>query len=539
MRELNFIVQVFAYSNTMFSRLLLGSRRSDVSEYGSSRRLPNSGTALKPLETILEEPEYLDSRDEFLQIFWEVFYPSVMSGNAAEVRAFLKTLADGGSHSAAKEAIEIIRHGKKNECEGRLSPSDTGVSNNDIKVFKPNNSQKDCVSQYVNFICPKYGASALMFAMNRSSLPVVIELLHWGANPNYVVTTMADKVCDIAVTTCTSAAREPVLSHAISACELCSSCTVFSHDEVCSYCELLVEIAIRAIEALLSAGCKITPTDWRTLFVKVKIGRIYLALFELFARDEVSVTWIPIGCVVKAVRSGFAGVSTLCNRPGLQIYWSSDCLTNSCLLEIMANYKSTHFLLRLPARTRQQKAYKTLFCQIALVKFLSTGHLRPRPRGQCPEAFLSVLLEQGANIHGWSEVQAEVMVNIFSILHLQSSYWLTRLTAWRHSKTQNERLSFFRSMSLCFLNESNLSRDMSQIPFVRDNLRDQQAPVTMEEQEAVSVSIHTRSNSKRANLQALCRDVILSRLLRSDDIMNAVDVLPLPLIVKDFLLGNK
>ena len=514
----------------MFSRLLLGSRRSDISEYGSSRRLPNSGTTLKPLETIIEEPEYLDSRDEFLQIFWEVFYPSVMSGNAAEVRAFLKTLADGGSHSAAKEAIEIIRHGKENECEGRLSSSASGVSNNDIEDFKPNSSQKDCVSQYVNFICPKYRASTLMFAMNRSSLSVVIELLHWGANPNYVITTTANKVCDIAVT-CTSVAREPVLSHAISACELCSSCTVFSHDEVCSNCEPLVELAIRAIEALLSAGCKITPSDWRSLFVKVKIGRIYLALFELFARDEVSATWIPIGCVVKAVRSGFAGVSELCNRPGLQIYWSSDCLTNSCLLEIMANYKSTHFLLRLPVRTRQQKAYKTLFCQIALVKFLSTGHLRPRPRGQCPEAFLSVLLEQGANIHGWSEVQAD-------ILHLQSSYWLTRLTAWRHSKTQNERLSFFRSMSLCFLNESNLSRDMSQIPFVRENLRDQQAPVTMEEQKPVSTT-HVRFKIYRANLQALCRDVILSRLLRSDDIMNAVDALPLPLIGKDFLLSNK
>ena len=521
----------------MFSKLLLGSQRSDISEYGSSRRLPNSGTALQPLETILEEPEYLDSMDELLQIFWEVFYPSVMSGNAAEVRAFLKTLADGGSHSAAKEAIEIIRHGKKNECEGRLSPSATGVSNNDIEVFKPNNSQKDCVSQYVNFICPKYGASALMFAMNRSSLSVVIELLHWGANPNYVVTTTANKVCDIAVT-CTSLAREPVLSHAISACELCSSCTVFSNDEVCSYCEPLVELATRAIEALLSAGCKITPSDWRSLFVKVKIGRIYLALFELFVHDEVSATWIPIGCVVKAVRSGFTAVSILCNRPGLQIYWSSDCLTNSCLLEIMANYKSTHFLLRLPVRSRQQKAYKTLFCQIALIKFLSTAHLRPRPRGQCPEAFLSVLLEQGANIHGWSEVQAEVMVCIFNILHLQSSYWLTRLTAWRHSKTQNERLSFFRSMSLYFLNESNLSRDMSQIPFVRDNLRDQQAPVTMEEQKPGS-TIRVRFKIYRANLQALCRDVILSRLLRSDDIMNAVDALPLPLIIKDFLLSNK
>ena len=522
----------------MFSRLLLGFRRSDVSEYGSSRRLPNSGTGLQPLETILEEPEYLDSMDEFLQIFVKVFLPSVMSGNAAEVRAFLKTLADGGSHSAAKEAIEQVRHRKENEVEERLSSRATGVRNNVRDFFKPNTSQKDCVSQFVNFICPKTGLSTLMFAMNKVSLSVVTELLHWGANPNYVITTTVKKVCDIA-TTCTPVAREPVLSHAINACELCSSCRVFSHDEVCSYCKPLVELAISTIEVLLSAGCKITPSDWRTMFVKVGIGRIFLALFNTLVHDENSATWIPIGCVVRAVRSGFTGVSELCNRTGLKIYWSSDCLTNSCQLEIMANCKSTHFLLRLPVRTRQQKAYKTLFCQIALIKFLSTGRSRPRPRGQCPEAFLSVLLEQGANIHGWSEVQAKVMVNIFNTLHLQSSYWFTSLTARRHSKTQIDRLAFLRIMSLCFVKESKLSWDMSQIPFVRDNLRDQQPLVTMEEQRSVSVSKRTRSNSNWANLQVSCRDVILSHLLSSDDIMNAVDALPLPLIVKDFLLSNK
>ena len=522
----------------MFSRLLLGSRRSDISGYGSSRRLPNSGTALQPLETIQEEPEYLDSMDEFLQIVLKVFYPSVRSGNAAEVRAFLKTLADGGSHSAAKEAIEKIRHRKENEVEERLSPSGTGVRNRDSEVFKPNNSQKDCVSQYVNFICPKTGLSTLMFAMNKSSLSVVTELLVWGANPNYVRTTAANNACDIAVT-CTSVDREPVLSHAIDRRAFSLSYRVFSHDQVRRDREQLVELDIGTIKVLLSAGCKITPSDWRSLFVKVRIGRIYLALFELFVHDEVSATWIPIGCVVKAVRSGFTGVSELCNRPGLQIYWSSDCLTNSCLLEIMANYKSTHFLLKMPVRTRLQKAYKTLFCQITLIKFLSIGYSRLRSRGQCPQAFLSILLEQGANIHGWSEVQTKVMVNIFNILHLQSSYWFTRLTARLHSNTQIERLEFFRTTSLCFLKESKFSWDMSQIPFVRDNLRDQQAPVTMEEQEAVSVSIQTRSNSKCANLQALCRDVILSHLLSSDDIMNAVDALPLSLIGKDFLLSNK
>ena len=253
LRELNFIVQVCAYSNKKFSKLLLDSRRSDVSEYGSSRRLPNSGTALQPLETILEEPEYLDSMDEFLQIYWDVFYPSVISENAAEVRAFLKTLADGGSHSAAKEATEKARHRKENEVEERLSPSATGVRINDIEVFKPNNSQKDCVSQYVNFICPESGLSTLSFALDELSPSVVIELLLWGANPNYVVTTTANKVCGIAVT-CTSAAREPVLSHAINACELLSCCPVFSNDEVCSYCEELVELEIRTIEALLTAG---------------------------------------------------------------------------------------------------------------------------------------------------------------------------------------------------------------------------------------------------------------------------------------------
>ena len=266
------------------------------------------------------------------------------------------------------------------------------------------------------------------------------------------------------------------------------------------------------------------------------IGRIFLVLFEKFVHDA---TLIPIGCVLKAVRSGFTGVSELCNRPGLQIYWSSDCLTNSCLLEIMANYKTTHFLLRLPMRTRQQKAYQRLFCQIALIKFLSTAYSHLRSRCQCPQAFLSVLLEQGANIHGWSEVQVKVMANIFNILHLQSTSWFTRLTARLFSNTQIERLAYFRTTSMCFLTESNFSWDMSQIPFVRDNLRDQQAPMTVEEQEAVSVSIRTRSNSNWANLQALCRDVILSHLLSSDDIMNAVDALPLPLTVKGFMLLNK
>ena len=96
-----------------------------------------------------------------------------MSGNAAEDRAFLKTLADGGSHSAAKEAIEIVRHRKENEIEERLSPSATGVRNNNIEVFKPNNSQKDCVSLYVNFICPKTGLSTLMFGMKKLSLSAV------------------------------------------------------------------------------------------------------------------------------------------------------------------------------------------------------------------------------------------------------------------------------------------------------------------------------------------------------------------------------
>ena len=532
---LDFIVQVCAYWNTLFSKLLLGFRRSDVSEYGSSRRLPNSGTALQPLDTILEEPEYLDSMDEILQIFWEVLHPSVIYDNAAEVRAFLITLADGGSHLAAKEAIEKVRQRTENEVEERLSSSATGVRNNDSEVFKPNNSQKDCVSQYVNFICPQTGLSTLSFALDELSISVVIELLHWGANPNYVVTTTADEVCDIAVT-CTSAAREPLLSHAIDACELISCCPVFSDDEVCSDCEQCIELAIRAIEALLTAGCKITPSDWRSLFLKVGIGRMYLVLFEMFVHDA---TLIPIGCVVKAVRSGFTSVSELCSRPGLQIYWSSDCLTNSCLLEIMANYKSTHFLLRLPMRTRQQKAYKTLFCQIALIKFLSAAYSHLRSRCHCPQAFLSILLEQGANIHGWSEVQAKAMANIFNTLHLQSSYWFTRQTARLFSNTQIERLAYFRTTSLCFLTESNFSWDMSQIPFVRDNLRDQQATVTMEEQEAVSVSIRTRSNSNWANLQALCRDVILSHLLSSDDIMNAVDALPLPLTVKCFLLSNK
>ena len=537
MKEVHFIVQVCAYSNTMFSKLLLGSRHSDVSEYGSSRRLPNSGTALKPLETILEEPEYLDSMDEFLQIHSEVFLPSVRSGNAAEVRAFLKTLADGGSHSTAKEAIEKVRNGKENEVEERLLPSAAGGLIKEIEVFKPNDIQKDCVSQYINFVCPKIGSSTLIFAMNKSSLSVVVELILWGANPNIVRTTTAHKVCDVAVR-CKYVVREPVLSLAINACTLCSSCRVFSHDHVCNNCEASVKLAIHRMEVLLSAGCKITPSVWRSLFVKVGIGRIYLALFELLVHDEVSGTRIPIGCVVKAVRSGFTAVSILCNRPGLEIYWSSDCLTNSCLMEIVSNYKSTHFLLRLPMRTRQQKAYKTLFCQIALIKFLSTAYSHLRSRCHCPQAFLSILLEQGANIHGWSEVQAKVMANIFNTLHLQSSYWFTSLTARRHSKTQIERMAFLKTKTLCFQNESTLSSDMSQIPFFRDNLRDQPDPVTMEELKPVT-TIHVRSKNNWAILQGLCRDVILSRLLCSDDIMNAVDALPLPLIVKDFLLSNK
>ena len=194
----------------MFSKLLLGSRHSDVSEYGSSRRLPNSGTAFQPLETILEEQEYLDSMDEFLQIFLEVFMPSVMSGNAAEVRSFLKILADGGCHSSAKDAIEKVRQRKENEVEERLLPSAGGVLIKEIEVFKANNSQKDCVRQYVNFVCPKIGLSTLICAMDKSAQSVVVELILWGANPNFVSTTTANKMCDVAVR-CKYVVREPVL----------------------------------------------------------------------------------------------------------------------------------------------------------------------------------------------------------------------------------------------------------------------------------------------------------------------------------------
>ena len=516
----------------MFSRLLLDSRRSDVSEYGSSRRLPNSGTGLQPLETILEEPEYLDSVDKFSQIFLETFMPTVQNGNAAEVRAFLKTLADGGSHSAAKEAIEKVRHRKENEVEERRSPSATSVHNRDIEDFKPNNSQKDCVSQYVNLICPRTGLSPLTCAIIVSPVSVVTELLVWGAYPNYEVTTKANKDCDFAVVFST---RASAISLAINACQLCSRCSVSSPDQVCNGCEQLMERTTSVIEVLLSAGCKITPSVWRSLFVMIRLGRNFLALFQTLVRNQFSA--LPIGCVVKAVRSGFNGVSELCNRPGLEIYWSSDCVTSDTVLGIIANSKSTHFLLKLPVSTRQQKAYKTLFCQIALIKLLSTARSRPRPRGQCPEAFLSVLLEQGANIHGWSEVQAKVMVNIYKDLDHQENYQLARLHARHHSKTRIERHLFYRLM--CFLMEPTVTWDMSQIPYVRDYLCEHHVPVTMEEQSVVSACTYMRSIRNLANLQALCRDVVLSCLLCHPDIMDAVDTLPLPLTFRDLLLSNK
>ena len=488
--------------------------------------------------------------------FMSVLLPCLVHGDPDELRAFLETKADRKSDSAAIDAIWKVRHLK---TRGEwVSPSATSG-----ETFVASTMQKGWVNQYVNaIVCHQCGLSLLMLAVTMAPASAVAELLVWGADPNYVCTPCAD--CSCVHTKNMEADRLSVLGVAVKASIMSS---VYAHNESRRQPpppppppptprtsrlpplsrpspppllrQLLQPCSPRwsspqspimrsqsVIRVLLAAGCKVIPAVWAEFRAPITPDSNFLAVFEILLTGQVAS--IPIQSVAYAINCGFTGVYSLLNSSGVCVNWSLECLYND-LFQLMTNDERAHVLLKVPARTRQQKLYKTSFCQFSLVKLVRNvlpylHHQVTRRQNRHGEAFFSRLLEEGAKLQGWSRIQTTAIVSIFKRLVLESvdqclgrfafRYGVRR---WRDYLKGHWRCDFLRF-------ENQMVCDMSQHQCVRDIQHDDKAL--------------SCSQNKLSSLQSSCRDVILSSLLDNDDVMDSVGDLPLPEITKDFLLSN-
>ena len=349
----------------------------------------------------------------------DLLLPAVCRGEVDEVRTFLKTLANGGSRSDIGAAIESLktlkaRHLSEGIEDGRSEESQS---------FVPCESQKTAVEMFVNFVCPRSGLSLVTSAVQAAREAVVRELLAWGADPNYECRTKDMNYAECySVGTVKYIPSEDIksaLSEAVKApCNMCVTCATRPYR--CSQCNGSTfeqeRSRARIIEMLLAAGSDVTPTVWALL--TRKRHHAFCLSFEPFVRHGLAE--IPIECLALAVQNGFNGAADLCKQPGLCVYWSGRCVTQGVLFRALLRCGDTHRLLRLPQHTTQQKAYKALFCQVALLKLMTI-----LPQGEpfktdsddrAALTFLSLLLEEGASIHGWSAAQARVACAVLTRL---------------------------------------------------------------------------------------------------------------------------
>ena len=486
--------------------------------------------------------------------FMSVLLPCLVHGDPDELRAFLETKADRETDSAAIDAIWKVRHLK---TRGEwVSPSATSG-----ETFVASTIQKGWVNQYVNaIVCHQCGLSLLMLAVTMAPASAVAELLVWGADPNYVCTPRAD--CSCVHTKNMEADKLSALGVAVKANNM--SC-VYARNEVrrqpptprtsrlpplsrpspppllrqlLQPCSLPqpprwsppqspIARSQSVIRVLLAAGCKVIPAVWAEFRAPITPDSNFLAVFEILLTGQVAS--IPIQSVAYAINCGFTGVFSLLNSSGVCVNWSLECLYND-LFQLMTNDERAHVLLKVPARTRQQKLYKTSFCQFSLVKLVRNvlpylHHQITRRQNRHGEAFFSRLLEEGAKLQGWSRVQTTAIVSIFKRLALESVDRCLGRFAFRYGVRRCRDYLGYWPRRYDFLRfENQMVCDMSQHQCVRDIQHDDKAL--------------SCSQNKLSSLQSSCRDVILSSLLDNDDVMDSVGDLPLPETTKDFLLSN-
>ena len=520
----------------------------------------------------------------------QAHFEHLTNGTSTEVRDLLRFLADGGSQGEAE----------------KLGPAE--------KEFVPSECQRRSVSKYVNCISSHHGLTPLLLVVCRDRASLAQELLIWGADPNWEYTRRLYNPCR-----CIDDIQADKVSPLLIAVNKCTSYCSLSAGSPCACCCERISKSAGLIRVLLAGGCEVTRSVWCEL---CGVGFTFPTLFETLLGEKVAA--ISMECVAMAVQHGWSHGPELCNQPGVDIYWSAECLFSEAFFNTMASCERAHFLLKLPTTTHQQRAYKTLFCQTALLKLVSTfrsapPHVPDEPPGHCAKAFLSVLLEEGADVYGWSLAQAKSMIAIFNCLLRESYNRESRWSAFQNSATQtNQRRHFFDTLKLreaehvctswgrlCFepdgggnnnaggsdqdagdywllcllpvvcrgilcrfitggMKDDVITRalfsatrvswllDQTQTPHKRDDQPCKEDPSQWPDQHfpnqqqpghsTVPMMMSDRScmgsGSEVRSLSALCRDVILSNL-GIDDVVGAVDELPLTPMLKDFLLSNK
>ena len=202
----------------------------------------------------------------------------------------------------------------------------------------------------------------------------------------------------------------------------------------------------------------------------------------------------------------------------------------------MIGFRSAHILMRLPVINRRQKSCKTLFCQRALmllVRRINSFEMRLHnsPHRHCADATFSVFLEEGANIQGLSLVQAKARVSGSKRLLIE-----TTGNALCYARTLTPKQNYSLEFSL---SEVVLVRNMSTFQCVIAVQRNERARRSNAEPRVVSNTLRMRYGSQVPSLQDSYRNAILSSLLGTDEIVNNVDRLPLPLMLRDYMLAKQ
>ena len=530
---------------------------------------------------ILNE-DVLQTLDDIALVCIDVLLPSVCRGQADEVRVFLNTLADGGTHSDARDAVEALKHSRQDgKSNGVLEDKDEDEAETERVVVDDN--RKAAVQKYVSFICPLSELSLLMYAVLTKRPPLVRELLAWGADVHYEWKVKEGQGCESCVRTTKVSALLLALSP--------------KGDPV------------KTLEILLEAGAEITPYILEEMEFCGFTEHLFLAVFNTLTKWMCDV---PLKTVAVAIDNGLEDVSEFCCRHRV-IYWSHHCLYEHKFIRIMKCQEHAHFLLKLPVNTREQKVYKSLFCQAALYSVITNSKLPAN--GPASVQLVSVLLEEGADVHGWSLVQTKVKFELWSLLcRRDRAVPLTIYSGYSNLKFKHNNEFYVHAEAGTFLlgwrsphrphlnctcpgcveivcgkehvdmTTSRSDRDvpetfwlhcmlpivmrmkatggnsddditqvlfaatcvpwlksLSQIPvaktsrnYIHDGPTCDHVDLT-EEQRKVSLHMCTRSGSFVYGLQSSCRDVILS-CLDLADIMDKVEKLPLPEALKDYLL---
>ena len=236
------------------------------------------------------------------------------------------------------------------------------------------------------------------------------ELLAWGANP-YYIWKRPPPDARFPFLNGVRSSRLSARSLAITTSSTTADVTPGGRSFVALEREYYVRKKIEIMEELLAGGCIITPSVWGELCLAPNRFRALFQALTVAAGSRV--TAIPVECMALALLNGY-DVSHL----GADIYWSPGCLSGDRLFEILSSFQGAHILLKVQMRTLRQKAYKALFCQMALLKLLTQR--APVPPSPCAVALFFVLLEQGATAHGWRWAQATCMSKIFMSMRLQS-----------------------------------------------------------------------------------------------------------------------